>query len=284
MDATIGSDRWTAVRASLARATDRFTEVVSGAPGPRTMATAHWTVADTAAHVGSIAWGYTTLVRATDPVLPVPALREQFDATTVETVADLNDTVMRRWFPERDPAVLVDRLRSDVDTVLRHTRDDDPARPVPWLGASRLPLAGVLAHLVNELNVHGRDVARATGAHWVVPPADSALFFDLFLVGILRHDTGCLFDNDEPPRERRIAVEFRSAHTTPVTIVLHRGRVSVEEPGARPDVRLWFDPSALSLMLFGRISRLRAIGTRGVVARGRVWLLPAFLRTVRLPS
>jgi hypothetical protein len=39
------------------------------------------------------------------------------------------------------------------------------------------------------------------------------------------------------------------------------------------------------MMMFGRISRIRAVLTRKIVITGRrPWLMPAFLRTVRLPS
>lgn len=114
---------------------------------------------------------------------------------------------------------------------------------------------------------------------------DAALFFDLFVVGMVRHDVGRLLDDSPPPRDRRIAVSFRSRYTRPVTLALHRGRVSAEEPGGPVDVRVRFDPPTLNLMLFGRVSRPRAALTgRLVVAGRRPWLLPAFLRTLRLPT
>jgi putative sterol carrier protein len=94
-----------------------------------------------------------------------------------------------------------------------------------------------------------------------------------------------LLDGGGPARERRIAVEFRSRHTAPVTLVLRDGLVSAEEPGGPTDVRVSFDPATLNLMLFGRISRVRAVLTGKVAVRGRrPWLLPAFLRTVRVPD
>jgi hypothetical protein len=46
-----------------------------------------------------------------------------------------------------------------------------------------------------------------------------------------------------------------------------------------------FDPATLNMMMFGRISRPRAILNRKIVIGGRrPWLMPAFLRTVRVPS
>ncbi len=272
--------RWTATRAAVAATGERFAALVA-ASDARTMATADWSVADTAAHVASIAFMNTHIVRFDAPALP--AIHEHFLAADVDTVADLNARTLG-LFAERDPATLVERLRADLDDILAATENVDPATPVSWLGDSKVPICGVFAHLVNELQIHGRDIARATGTPWPTPPADAALFFEVFFVELLRHDVGHLLDNDEPPSDRRIAVDFRSRHTTPVTIVLHNGRVSVEEPGDNADVRIFFDPPALNLMLFHRISKPRAALTGKVVVRGRrPWLLPTFLKTVRCP-
>jgi uncharacterized protein (TIGR03083 family) len=272
--------RWKATRAAVAATGERFAALVA-ASDARTMATADWSVADTAAHVASIAFMYTHIVRFDAPA--IPAIHEHFLATNVDKVADLNARTLG-LFAERDPATLVERLRADLDDILAVTENVDPATPVSWLGDSKVPICGVFAHLINELQIHGRDIARATGTPWSTSPADAALFFEVFFVELLRHDVGHLLENDEPPSDRRIAVDFRSRYTTPVTIVLHHGRVSVEEPGDNADVRIFFDPPALNLMLFHRMSKPRAALTGKVVVWGRrPWLLPTFLRTVRCP-
>ncbi|MFJ6673051.1 maleylpyruvate isomerase family mycothiol-dependent enzyme [Actinosynnema sp. NPDC091369] len=276
------SEQWPVVRDVLSDVTGRFADLVA-ASDPSALATPDWTVADTAAHVVAIASIYTTLLAPDGGEVADPALAARIPTVTVETVAELNDLALRR-FTERDPAALAAMLRSLVAEVLDVTDGADPERTVPWLGASRVPVAGVLAHLVNELLIHGWDIARGVGAPWAVPPREAALFFELFIVGMMRNDVGGVLDG-QPPGDRRIAVAFRSRHTTPVTLVLHRGRVSVGEPGDPVDVRLTFDPATLNLVLFGRVSRARAAltGTLRVTGR-RPWLLPAFLRTVRLPT
>jgi Mycothiol maleylpyruvate isomerase N-terminal domain len=258
----------------------QFVELVA-ASDANAMATEDWSVADTAAHVATISLMYTHLVRFDEPA--IAGVQRQVLTTNVDNVSDLNAMTLKA-FTERDTATLAERLRSDIDEILRATEDVDPSTPVTWLGDSRVPICGVLAHLVNELQIHGRDIARATGTPWTIPPADAALFFEVFFVEMLRHEVGHLLDNDEPPSDRRIAVEFRSRHTTPVTIVLHKGVVSVEEPGGATDLRIFFDPPAFNLMLFHRISKARAALTGKVVVWGRrPWLLPRFLRTVRCP-
>jgi hypothetical protein len=78
------------------------------------------------------------------------------------------------------------------------------------------------------------------------------------MIGTTRCGLGRLLDGAPAPG-RRIAVEFRSRYTAPVMLVVHEdGGVTAEEPGAPTDVRLWFDPPSLNLMLFGRLSKARA--------------------------
>ncbi|WP_329100339.1 maleylpyruvate isomerase N-terminal domain-containing protein [Micromonospora sp. NBC_01699] len=278
-------DQWQAARSALRDAGDRFADLVAGSPADAPV-TAHWSVAEMTAHVAAIARLYTSMV-ATEPTpLPFSGLGELLRITTVDTIAHLNEVVLAQC-TERDLTVLDRWLRDDIDHILALTADRDPDAGIDWLGAARPTLAGVFAHLVNELLLHGWDIARARRVPWRIPPAYASMYFELFVLGMLRdgHDYGRLLDNDEPPRERRITVEFRSRYTSPVTLVLHRGRVSAEPVGPAPDVRVSFDPVTLNLMLFGRVGKLRAVLTGGLVVSGRrPWLLPTFLRTLRAPG
>jgi uncharacterized protein (TIGR03083 family) len=247
------------------------------------LATAHWTVADTAAHVTGIAAMYATILAPDPGPVPLRPVADFIPTVTVETVAELNDLTLRH-FPERNTSNLASALKATVDYVLSLTEHTDPERPIPWLGDSRVPVGGILAHLLNELLIHGRDIARAAHAPWPIPPHEAATFFDLFVVGMIRNGVGQVLDGP-PPNTRRIAVAFRSRHTTPVTLVLHNRDVWVEQPGAPVDAKVTFDPATLNLMLFGRVSRVRAALTGNLLISGRrPWLLPTFLRKVRLPT
>lgn len=292
----VSVEKWREVRTVARRTGDRFASMLESARAPGAMATADWSIAETAAHVTAIAALYTAMVRPDVTPDPLPGLRDKWLATTVDTVAELNELALAQ-FTERNPRAIAQRLRADMDHILRVTEGIDPAEPVQWLGDSRVPVMGVVAHLVNELLVHGHDIARTPGsgpagatpgqrAHWPMPPEDAALFFDLFLVEVIRCGYGRLMDDTGPMPERRIAVEFRSRYTSPFTLAVDSGRVSVEEPGSDIDVHVHFDPATLSLMLFGaRVSRPRALLTGKVAIWGRrPWLLPTFLRVVHLPS
>ncbi|TDB73510.1 maleylpyruvate isomerase family mycothiol-dependent enzyme [Micromonospora sp. KC723] len=283
MAATVTPQQWQAARTALAEQTERFADLLA-VSRPEARCTADWSVADTLAHVVSLAWLYACLVDPAHPSLPVAGLDDQLAEVTVDTVADANDVVMRH-LTERDPAVLLARLRTDVGHLLSRCADRNPDDTVPWLGAARVPLAGLCAHLVNELLIHGRDIALAGGRRWRLPGREAAMFLELFLAGVVRHGYGRLLDGGGPPSDRPIVVEFRSAFAAPLRLVLHRGVISFAAPDARPDVRIRHDPGTLNLMMFGRISRARALLTGGVRISGRrPWLLPTFLRTFRTPS
>jgi putative sterol carrier protein len=289
----ITSDKWTEARDAFGRAGERFAELLTHTPDPRARATKSWSVAQTAAHTVSLAWISATIVEPGSDLGRDAPLDDIVDATAVDTVRDFNDELLRRYVEERDLDKLAERIRQTVDTVLRATEGRDPAEAVDWLGGSRLPLAGLLAHLTNEMLIHGRDIARTSRTRWTIPPRDAGLFIELFLVGLTSYGYGVLLDSTPRPPRRRIAVQFRSDYTAPVTLVLdgrvesvgNQGRVTVEEPRPDNDVRISFHPPTLNLMLFGRLSPARAALTGKVSVRGkRPWLLPRFLRTLHMPN
>ncbi|WP_188195040.1 DinB family protein [Nonomuraea sp. SYSU D8015] len=283
MASVITDTQWTFVRTALERTGDRFSAMVSSAPALDVKATKDWSIAETAAHVTAITWLYTYVIRSDRDPFPFPDLNDHMKSATLDTVAEFN-VITLRHFTERDTRVLAERLRAEIGQLLRMTENLDPARQIAWLGDSRIPLAGLFAHLLNELQIHGHDISRAIGTRWEIPPREAAQFFELFFMGVAHNDVGRLLDTGVPPLDRRIAIAFHSPYTTDATLVLRKGRISAEEPGGDVDVRVSFDPATLNLMLFHRISRLRALLSGKVVVTGRrPWLLLPFLRLVNMP-
>lgn len=277
-------DRWQQARNALLRSATCFGELV-GAPDadPATLATADWTVTDTAAHLLSIATHYVSLLDPGAPTLPVPGLAGLLATTTVDSLPETNRAVLAH-LPERDAGKLARALADTVDRLLEASRRADPEHTVPWLGNARVTVAGLHAHLVNEFLVHGWDVARALGRPWPMPDAEAALFLELFLVGMIRHDHGALLETGARMPARPITVEFRSAHTGAVRLVLADRRVRVATDDVAVDARVTFRPARLNLVLFGRVGVVSALARRDIVLGGpRPWRLPAFLRVVHLP-
>jgi uncharacterized protein (TIGR03083 family) len=284
MTAPVTEDQWRAVRDSVLATAGRFCDLVASVPDPAATASAGWSVADVTAHVTTISFLNTMLMGAAEPPFQMPGLTAAIAATTVDTVHGLNDQVMSH-FLERDVSRLLDALRHHVGLMLTASREHDPEETFSWLGEARPTLAGMFAHMVNELLIHGNDIASAVKVPWEMPAPDAALFFDLFYVGLANGELGRLLDGSKRPLRRRIAAEFRSGYTAPVTIVVRNGQVSAEPAGPGADVKVRFDPATLNMMMFGRISKLQAVLTRKIIISGRrPWLMPAFLRTVRFPS
>ncbi|MEV6926555.1 maleylpyruvate isomerase N-terminal domain-containing protein [Dactylosporangium sp. NPDC051485] len=284
MTAAVPQDSWHVVRTALRGADERFRAMLVAAPDAGAPATAQWSIAESAAHVLSIAQLYVFLLEEGAEPLPVPGIEGILSTTNVDTVADVNDYVLR-YFTERDAAVLAERLGTAVGRILAATEHTDPRTPVRWLGDSLVPVAGVLAHLVNELLVHGWDIARALRVPWPMPDEHAALYWELFFLGMLRLEYGALLNMSLKMPRRPTAVQFRSAFTTTETIVLGDGRVWIAPPGHPHDVRVWFRPARFNLLLFGRIGTAHAAVRRDVVVGGpRPWRLPGFLRVVHMPN
>lgn len=280
----VPQDRWHLVRAALDGADERFRAMLLAAPDAERLATAEWSIAESAAHVLSIATLYVFLLEDGSEPLPVPGIESILSATNVDTVADVNDYVLR-YFTERDAAVLADQLGAAVRRILAVTEHASPDTPIRWLGDSLVPVAGVLAHLVNELLVHGWDIARALRVPWPMPEEHAALYWELFFLGMLRLEYGALLNTSLRMPRRPIAVQFRSRYTPTATIVLGDGKVWIASPEHPPDVRVRFRPARFNLMLFGRISTVRAAVRMDVVVGGpRPWLLRDFLRVVHMPN
>lgn len=279
----ITPENWAAVRTAIKDVGDRFAAMILEAPADA-MATADWTIMDTAAHVASLALIDTALVVSDDHPVPVPGADAVMKTTNVYNINDGLNTTLFHNYPERRPREVAACLSDSIGQMLELTADADPERTVGWLGESRLPLAGLFAHLVNEVLLHGRDVAAAARVPWSIPQEYIAMVIELFMFEIARNGVGTVLDGGKPIPPERIAVEFRSAYTRPITIAVHDGEVLAEEPSRDNDVRLYFQPLALDLVLFHRISRKRAVATGALRVWGRrPWLLFPFLEKIRMP-
>ncbi|MEU7841098.1 maleylpyruvate isomerase N-terminal domain-containing protein [Micromonospora sp. NPDC049114] len=282
MSETAGPGRWDVANTALRSAADRFTELVAAAPSPTAMVTDDWTLADTVAHVVSIAALYVSRLDGTEVAIRVPGLEDMLAVTNVDTVADVNSHVLAH-FTERDPEVLLSRLNTAIARLLATTAD--PLSTVSWLGNARVTVGGLFAHLTNELLVHGWDVARALRRPWPMPDEHAALYWDLFMFDMLRDSYGVLLNTELPMPRHHVSVQFRSEFTSTTTLTLGDRRVWIAPPDGPFDARVTFRPARFNLMMFGRISIAQAVLRRDVVIGGpRPWRLPAFLRVVHMPN
>lgn len=282
MRVELTEDRWHDLRASLAAATDRFAGLLL-APAERDRRVGRWNSGEIAAHVAIVAHLNAGFLRTPSAPTGHPELDHLVATSSLGDIAHLNDMALREH-PERSPAVLAGRLREGVGLLLDRTAGLDPLAPARWLGGATLPAVSLVAHLLNEILLHGFDLARARSLPWRLPSGEAGLAFDLFLVSLLGGtDRGLLFGTGAG-RGKLIRIEFRSPHTTPVVLVVGGGRVGADPPGGQVDARVRFEPGALMLAAFRRVSLLRAVATGRIVATGRrPWAAATYVRGMNTP-
>ena len=282
MATSITLERWRTLRESLSQTGDRFATLVSSVGDPEAKAVGNWSVAETAAHVVVIASLYTTMLSAGASAHPIPGLEDRIRESALDEVGALNEYALAHMV-ERDPIALGGHIREAVGKLIAMSDDLDPSCHVTWLGGAQVPVAGWYAHLLNELHLHGGDIARAGGERWDVPQLDAAMSFEMFLVAMLRGDTGHLLAH-EPMSRSDVAIRFRSRHTAPVVLAVRDGRIVIDPSSGRLDATLYFQPAALMQILFMRLGKTRAALTGQIAVLGRKpWQLSRFLRAVRFP-
>ena len=232
----------------------------------------HWGTGEVACHVSHVIRydGDSLAGRA----LPESELRPS--AVSVLTDAELEAD------PERDLSVLADRIEGQLAEFLALSAAP-PADEATWLGGIKLPASAVVCHLLEELLVHGFDLAHATKQEWTIAPAHASLAIAGAAMEILNAAGPTAFVDPEKARGFRARIAGRLRGHDRFTLVFDDGlRV---EPGISPpiDVHLSADPASMLLILLGRVSPWKSLLKGKVVAWGRVWLMPRMLRVMSPP-
>ncbi len=139
-----------------------------------------------------------------------------------------------------------------------------------WLvHGSQLPLSTLTCHMLNELTVHGRDIAAATGSPWPIDRSHAALIVQGFLFPAL----GALGRSvvvQEKAAHVRARFEVRLRGDGRAWLRFYDGEFSLEgDPRGPVDCHLSVDPAGFMLVAWGRISQWHAISRGQLLAWGR---------------
>lgn len=251
-----------AARGAIAAMGARASAMVRCINHPDAPALGIWSATDVAVHLSHVVDLATSLARGstamTDDIW-------DFDKLTTMLVAGES---------ERDLGAIATRIDASVAALLAVLRDSegDPARP--WVvGGVEFPVSSIACHALNELVVHGGDIAKADGAPWPVERAYAALVVQGFLLPSL----GAL--------GRAMVHQKKAAGVTATYHVRLRGGggaylrfvdgelvVSDAAPGP-VDCSLLVDPMAFLLVAWGRTSQWPPILRGKLLAYGRKpWL------------
>lgn len=263
MSATTTVD-WAAAREAVARAGPRLTAMLRSATKPEAPALGEWDVTQVATHIS----------HATDAIAAMTAGGGNLIAD-IEGLPVMS-RVMLEGEGRRPLAELADRIDASVTTFLAGmeaaaaTGDTSHS----WLiQGTEMPLSTLTCHVLNELTVHGRDIAVALGKPWPIDRADAALILQGFVFPAL-HTLGRAMVVQEQAGDKRARFEVRLRGDGRAWAYFDKGDFSVEgEPQGKVDCKLSVDPEAFLLVSWGRISQWSAIPKGQLLASGRKpWL------------
>ena len=235
-----------------------FAELVRLNPGVTVPAVGRWTLPEVACHVSHV------IEKDTDALArrQLPFIELSPQAVAVWTEAMLADD------PERDVTVLANRITA-LGSAFLELRAKPSAEPVTWVGGTQLPPSAVVCHLLEELLVHGYDVAKAARARWRIEPEHAALAIVGAVLPIIAASPKSWLSQsyDLPARAR---VEFRLRGFESFALVLDEGlHVEIPPTTSSADAHLAADPAALLLVMLGRESHWRALRRGKIIGWGR---------------
>jgi uncharacterized protein (TIGR03083 family) len=236
--------------------------MLRSATKPEAPALGEWDVTQLALHISHVIDAVAAMTRGGGNLLPDIA-----DLPTLQRVMVAGDG--RRPLPE-----VADRIDASVAGFLADmeaasaTGDTSHA----WLvQGTELPLSSLTCHILNELTVHGLDIARAEGVPWPIDGAHAALILQGFLFPAL-HTLGPVMVVQEKAGDARFEVRLRGDGRA--WMAFADGDLSVEgAPKGPVDCHLSVDPEAFLLVAWGRISQWSAMPRGKLLAWGRKpWL------------
>ncbi|HEX6596323.1 MAG TPA: maleylpyruvate isomerase N-terminal domain-containing protein [Acidimicrobiales bacterium] len=172
---------------------------------------------------------------------------------------------------ERDPVKLGDRIEASVENAMtfmaERVEDDLRTWFIPKID---VPFSFLTCHLLNELTVHGRDIAQAEGVPWPIPKATARLVVEGFILPVLSRLGRQLVDQ-ESAKGVRVTYYLHVRGGGGATLRFDDGDLTVTPgpPTGRIDCHISADPGGFLLVTWGRISQWNAIGKGQLLAYGR---------------
>lgn len=256
---------WPAARQAVAEAGPRFSALLRSARKPDAPALGDWNVAQVAVHVSHAADVVTAMANGGGNLLD--------DIWGLSTLSK----VMVEGEGRRTPGEVADRVDASVAAFLAGMEaaeaDDDTAARSWMVQGTEMRPSNLTCHILNELTVHGLDIARAEGVPWPIERSHAALIVDGFLFPSL-HNLGRAMVRQDRAGTVRARFDVRLRGGGGACLFFHDGELTVEvTPQGPVDCHLSVDPAAFLLVAWGRTSQWPAIAKGQLLAWGRKpWL------------
>jgi hypothetical protein len=230
----------------------RFTELLRWVKDPSATAIGHWSIAETAIHLGHLSALFVKIAAGEgSPIKDHLKLDEYWAKTLTED-------------KERDLAEAGRRIEAAIREFVPLVEGKDPTETVAWHGNLPVPRGSLPCILINECELHGRDIALADGRKWPIEPVKAQLAIR-GLGGVLPY-----FVNPGTAAGLDATFELRLRGDGRIFMRVRDGELEVyEDAPGRIDCHLSVDPVGYLLVGYGRRSRARAIATGQLAAWGR---------------
>jgi uncharacterized protein (TIGR03083 family) len=266
--AVVALDR-VAARAAISAAAARFIALLRETDDiERPAAATDWTVAETATHVSIVLTAFSAAIAGEPQALtPDQYLEANFPirlaAANAATIAMVDHTAA-------EP--LAELITAGAQRFLELVAAVDPNMQcdTPWYGPGRTRTPDCLTALaLEELTVHGHDIATGTGRAWPISAEDAKL-----IVGTVCPEMSPLVVRPEAARGAPVAYEIRLRGNGPRYVIrVANGTAEVRAAGGPVDCVISADPVTYLLVSFGRMPLGRAMVRGGLLPWGRrPWL------------
>jgi uncharacterized protein (TIGR03083 family) len=282
---------WQRAQDALREEVKRVTALLRSVRDPAAPAVGQWDIAEVATHlsqawvaVTGLAWGDLS-----DLYELIPSIGHRAGESLIRDIWELEDlTVLGvRSDPERDLAVLADRIEQRATRYFSECATYSPDEPRPWfVQGTRVPVATLTGHLLNETLMHGYDIARADGRTWQIERAHAAMVVQHLFVPVLQQLDPRALVNATKAAGLRATYELRLRGANRFHFIFDDGALRVGEPSpaVKVDCYISADPGAFVLVYWGRRSQWPAIATGKLRAWGpKPWLGPRFASLICHP-
>lgn len=254
---SVGEVDGAAALAAVKGTSVRLSELVRSVKHPDRPALGDWSIGDVAIHVSHVFSVVTAMVRDGGSLMG-----DVWDLGAITGVMVTGES-------DRDLPTVASRIETNADEFLSAMSEAGNEGSRAWLVEGiTVPLATLTCHLLNEILVHGHDIATAEGMPWPLERSDTNLVVNGFLFPILGGLGRQMVDQAVAGRMRS-CLDIRVRGGGRVYFVFEDGTLSVEAPSSRKvDCHLSVDPTAFLLVAWGRKSKWDAIVRGQLLAWG----------------